>query len=134
MMDSSSTTRPPITSSCQSDPRSPAGSDSEAVKATRSAALKRAIPASSPGLARAALLADAPKVLLWPQVLFDDHSFALGWGRRCRRRDREGEPCVPALRPVRGVEFLVAFQIQIALMFRSNWKDITDLRSDADHS
>src|SRR5215510_3569188 len=58
--------------------------------------------------------------------------------RRCcrlllRRRDREGEPDVPALRPVLGAEFLVALEVQIALKLGAERNDVADLRADAEH-
>src|SRR5437899_923379 len=57
--------------------------------------------------------------------------------RRSRRLGRrrlkiEGQPDVPARRPICIVEFAVGLQVQISLHV-SDRKDVADLRSDADH-
>src|SRR5262249_18112456 len=63
--------------------------------------------------------------------LFPIHGRRRGSRRRRRRRDRKGEPHVEAVRPVTGVEFAVAFQIQASLHVADR-KKVSDLRTDAD--
>src|SRR5512139_2480731 len=68
-------------------------------------------------------------------VLLRDHA------PRCRRRltgrgrrNRECQPGVLAVGPVFSGEFLVAFDIDIALKFLAERKDIADLRPDTGHA
>src|SRR5215468_5029397 len=52
---------------------------------------------------------------------------------RRSRRDREGEPHVPALGAVLGLELPVALEVQIALIVLVQRDDVADLRPDAEH-
>jgi hypothetical protein len=48
-----------------------------------------------------------------------------------RRREHERKPCVPAVRPIGMVEFLVGLQVQIALRCGADGNDEADLRRSA---
>ena len=50
------------------------------------------------------------------------------------RRKHERDPCVPAVRPICVVEFLVAFEIEIALGGGADGNNETDLRPNANHA
>src|SRR5215204_3817427 len=52
--------------------------------------------------------------------------------RGCCRRDGQGEPHVPALGAVLGGEFLVAFEVEIALITLAERNDVADLGPDAE--
>src|SRR6202008_34174 len=56
----------------------------------------------------------------------------LRWRRR--RRKIERQPEIPARRSICIVEFAVGLQVEIALHFVSAWKDVAELRPDADHA
>src|SRR4249920_3572849 len=55
--------------------------------------------------------------------LLGDQAFRWWSGLR-GGRDREGEPRIPAVRPVFRVEFLIAFEVDIALPFLADRNDV----------
>src|SRR5215468_7101201 len=65
-------------------------------------------------------------------LLHDARSLRLRWLLFLCRRDHERGPHVPAVGPMRSVEFLVALEIDVALIVVADLEDMTDLRSDAD--
>src|SRR5262245_56631298 len=52
---------------------------------------------------------------------------------RRRRRDREREPHVPALRAMLGAELLVALEVPVALKLGAERYNVADLRPDPEH-
>src|SRR5262245_478749 len=59
------------------------------------------------------------------------------WGCRCRRWGRrrkiEGQPEVPARRPIFIGEFAVSLQVEISLQLVADRKDVANLRADSGH-
>src|SRR5215472_3601699 len=53
--------------------------------------------------------------------------------RLFRRRDHEGDPGIPAIRPVLVGEFPVAFEIEVALRLSGQGNDESELRPGAHH-
>src|SRR5262252_7461874 len=66
--------------------------------------------------------------------LFCDHSSRRRARRLLRRREHECEPHVPAVRPILVFEFLVAFDVEVALSCGAYRNDEPDLRSDAKYA
>src|SRR5262245_56426638 len=50
-----------------------------------------------------------------------------------RGRDHERSPHVPAVGPMRCVEFLVALEVHVALIIITDLEDVADLRTHADN-
>src|ERR1700739_3447846 len=68
-----------------------------------------------------------------PAPLFREHGLCRA-GRGCRwGRNIECQPEVPARRPIFVGEFAVGLQVDIALHFVSDRKDVADLWADTDH-
>src|SRR4029453_11315515 len=65
--------------------------------------------------------------------LFCDHSSRRGARSLFRRRDRERDPGITAVRSVQRGEFLVAFDVEVTLGRGAQGNNESELRADADN-
>src|SRR6516225_8027631 len=75
--------------------------------------------------------ANDPKPTSWSVF---SHNGLRGSGLRRHGRDREGDPCGPAFRPVLDGKILVSLQVEIALIAFGYRDDETDLRTDSNRA